>query len=105
MRRLRKSLVLKLSLSLIGFQLVIFIVVLAGFSWIVALKSSGTVDEGVVGAVANSIQRDAQGRLVQADTEEVRKLAALSTLWFVALDGKGQELRHGPVPALSLIHI
>lgn len=99
MRRLRKSLVLKLSLSLIGFQLVIFMVVLAGFSWIVALKSSGTVDEGVVGTVANSIQRDAQGRLVQADTEEVRRLAALSTLWFVASDGKGQELRHGPVPA------
>lgn len=98
MTRRRASLVLKLTLSLIGFQLVIFLLVMAGISWAVALKSSGSVDEGVVATVSGSIERDAQGRLVQAQREEVRALASLSTLWFVATDGAAQQLRHGPVP-------
>ncbi|WP_167481135.1 sensor histidine kinase [Acidovorax cavernicola] len=81
-----------------GFQLVIFVLVLTGISWVIAVKSAGSVDESVVAAVAKSIELDAQGHLVQANTAEVRALESFPTVWFVARDGAGRELRRGPVP-------
>ncbi|MBA8907849.1 HAMP domain-containing sensor histidine kinase [Aminobacter sp. NyZ550] len=55
--------------------------------------------EVAAGLVAEAIARDAQGRLVIEDTDDLRKFREeFPHLWFVVRDEKGEVLREGDVP-------
>lgn len=95
----RASLVLRLTASLIVFQLVVFVLLLAGAAWTIGRESSSLVDERLARRIAEAIAPDAQARLVLTARHGARALLDSPTLWFVASDETGRQLRMGPVPA------
>lgn len=96
----RTSLVFKLTASLILFQVLAVVALLAVAAYNFGSKPMGFVDDDVARRITDNIALDAQGKLALSADARARTLGRYPSVWFVASDESGRQLRMGPVPAL-----
>ncbi|OCI93854.1 two-component sensor histidine kinase [Rhizobium sp. AC27/96] len=100
-RSLRWGLIRRL-IMLQAFLLVLFVVLLAGWIWIINPELEDANEEAVR-VVAQHVVRDADGRLQVADAPEIAELKQrYPDLWFAVRDANGSVFQYGQIPVVPL---
>ncbi|MGV1759834.1 sensor histidine kinase [Rhizobium sp. A22-96] len=100
-RSLRWGLIRRL-IMLQAFLLVLFVVLLAGWIWIINPELEDANEEAVR-VVAQHVARDADGRLQVADAPEIAELKQrYPDLWFTVRGVDGPVFQYGEIPVVPL---
>jgi len=89
---------LRISLSIIIFHFVTLIFLLLYFAFQTGSDNYGTIPENDIEKIINGIGYDSQGKISVVDASGINDISSKNTLWFVALDEKGNRLEWGDIP-------